>query len=112
HILATEEADRLLHEEEGRPRVDRKQHVEQFGRRFEDVAPVGGAGDIDEDVEPAERPVGGSYDGPAILDLAEIGGDEYGLGPALFQRGHLCRALFGRTAADDDAFGAPFGEKP
>ena len=110
-LLAPHHLQRMLHQEERRPHVDREHGVEERRARYPRSSPVGDACRVDEHVDAAEGAVGLGHDALGCGRIGEVGGHEFR--PHALGRERLAHALAAfRTAPGDDQPGrAAVGEE-
>ena len=99
-----------LHEEPRRLGVDGHHPVEEFRGRVEDRVPVGDAGAVDQNVDPAEVVVGRSDDAGRGSRVGEVSFDEDCSRSAFLDRSGDRIPTFGVAPGDDDASGAAVSE--
>ena len=110
-LLALHHLQAMLHQEERRPHIDREHGVEQRRLGIPDRAAIGQAGRVDEDIDAAERLVGGGDDLFGILGDGKVGRHEDRLGALGLERGPDLFAARRIAAGDDEAGSAALGKQ-
>ena len=110
-LLAPHDLHRLLNEEKRRADIDVHDLVVALFGGVENVAAIGEAGGVDENIDAAELAVGLGDHGAAFVDIGEIGRDEKGRAASRPQFGGDPLAVAGVATADDEAGRAALGEQ-
>ena len=106
--LALHDPCRRLGEQQRRPHVDRHQAVDELGGGVPDAAPIGLGGGVDEPVDDAEALVDGGHHRRRGVGVAEVDGDEDGVGARPFEASDALATVGGRARRrrpDGPAFG-------